>query len=70
MKDAAVQKQGEALEAWNSPALLSLELVGSAKNVAESSAWLQVQKAFCLQRKCEISILFCMFEPICDLFPF
>lgn len=69
MKDTAVQKQGKAWEAWNSPALLSLELVGSSKNVAKSSAWLQVQKAFWLRRKCEISILFCMFEPICDLFP-
>lgn len=43
-------ENAKAVQAWNSPALLSLELVGSAKNVAESSPWPQVQEAMCLQR--------------------
>lgn len=48
-------------EAWYPPALLSLELVGSAKNVAESTPWSQVQEALCLRRKDHYCCFFCMF---------
>lgn len=45
----------------DSPALLSFELVSSAKDVTESTPWPKIQEALCLQGHCKIKCLLGMF---------